>query len=87
MIYFFMGEGNHIPGNCFQKERDLSILSVDGQNFPLLPTCFAGKNSGGTKSSICCGGWNSLMLPLRIDKGENVQKETWVNKWTANDNQ
>ena len=58
-----MGEGNHIPGNCFQKERDLNILThqrLMGRTFHFcfsLPTCFAGKNSGGTKSSIGCGGW------------------------------
>ena len=74
-----MGEGNHIPGNCFQKERDLNILTVDGQNFPLLlfiANMFCRKEFWRNKVFNWLWRMNSLMLPLRIDKGENVQKET-----------
>ena len=50
-----------------------------------LPTCFAGKNSGGTKSSIGCGGWILLCCHSGLtkekmcrEKPEGIDKQQMI---------
>ena len=46
-----------------------------------LPTCFAGKNSGGTKSSIGCGGWILWCRHSGLTKEKMCRKKPeWINE-------